>query len=305
MSIFISGPRLHASWRSLIVLALSSVCLQEAFAARILTASLVNRLPLRDSEGSLQSAPKHGNATGHVRHGDPFVTAVVGIAAAESERAAARARRRASSKHNASNTVQTVAKTSFPNAMNNSSKMFSKTPEHAYYGNIVRRWSENFDGLTKSSLASLQQQTKLNVTSIVLILVVGFSLVAFLSLCVCWFAACAALKPRERHQHVYNGRIVYEWDQTPKVANIYVTPPVDIKTTELEIDIQSQTLRIGRTGKSPFLRDHLYEEVDENASSWFLRKNGELQIRLVKVRRSDWPVICMNRKIMSTASTNS
>mmetsp|Transcript_3500 Transcript_3500/g.6873 ORF Transcript_3500/g.6873 Transcript_3500/m.6873 type:complete len:296 (+) Transcript_3500:101-988(+) len=101
-------------------------------------------------------------------------------------------------------------------------------------------------------------------------------------------------RKRTRIQHFHEGRMVYEWDQTPKVGTIYIRPPTGVRKCDLDIRISSRHLRVGRKGKPAFLREETYDLVNEEMSSWSLRSNGELQIYLQKVRRAEWPSILVH-----------
>lgn len=108
-----------------------------------------------------------------------------------------------------------------------------------------------------------------------------------------WLASHMPSK-RNRMQHIHDGRVVYEWDQTPKVTTIYIKPPEGVTKSDLDIRIAARNLRVGRKGKPSFLREETYDLVNEEMSSWSLRSTGELQISLHKVRRADWPVALLH-----------
>jgi hypothetical protein len=96
----------------------------------------------------------------------------------------------------------------------------------------------------------------------------------------------------ERKQHTHAGRIVYEWDQTPAAANLYITVPQGIKKHDLEIIFEKKRLTVGCKGKPAFMCEETFDEVSETRSAWRLRTNGELQVRLRKVTEVDWPYVC-------------
>mmetsp|Transcript_104136 Transcript_104136/g.189630 ORF Transcript_104136/g.189630 Transcript_104136/m.189630 type:complete len:245 (+) Transcript_104136:116-850(+) len=91
-----------------------------------------------------------------------------------------------------------------------------------------------------------------------------------------------------RQQHIHNGRVVYEWDQNPKVANLYLKPPEGVTKDDLDIYISAKHIRVGRKHKPSFLTEETYDRVNEERSYWTLQ-NGELQIVLRKATRGDWP----------------
>jgi hypothetical protein len=62
-----------------------------------------------------------------------------------------------------------------------------------------------------------------------------------------------ALAPSERHKFLFEGRTIYEWDQTLGEVNIYVQLPPDAKARDLDIAIESKHLRIGIKNTKPYL----------------------------------------------------
>jgi len=130
-------------------------------------------------------------------------------------------------------------------------------------------------------------------------ILVGSSLVALV--CCGGFLALSLVaylpsRKTPRFQHMHDGRMVYEWDQTSTVATIYITPPEGVKESDLDIRIAAQHLRVGRKGKSSFLREETYDFVNEQLSSWSMRSTGELQISLHKLQRAEWPVVLLHNE---------
>lgn len=108
------------------------------------------------------------------------------------------------------------------------------------------------------------------------------------------FASCLPSR-KSRIPYMHDGRVVYEWNQTADGATIYIRPPAGISKRDLDIRISSRHLRVGRKGKPSFLREETYDMVDERKSSWSLRSNGELQIYLVKTKRTIWPSLLLHK----------
>lgn len=107
---------------------------------------------------------------------------------------------------------------------------------------------------------------------------------------------------RTRVPHYHQGRVVYEWDQTPEMAIIYIRPPENLKKNDFEIKIGARHLRVGRKGKPAFLREETHDLVNEKRSSWSLRSNGELQIFLRKVRKAEWPTVLLHSEQSDSSS---
>lgn len=122
----------------------------------------------------------------------------------------------------------------------------------------------------------------------------GFVVASCVAFCIAQLLSSLLPRKRKRFQHSHEGRVVYEWDQTPKVATLYIRPPEGVTKNDLDIRIACRHLRVGRKGKPSFLREETYDVVNEEMSSWSLRSNGELQIYLQKARRAEWPTILLH-----------
>lgn len=124
-------------------------------------------------------------------------------------------------------------------------------------------------------------------------IVAGLVLVICVGCCIARMRASRLRENRPRIQHIHRGRVVYEWDQTPQVARIYITPPEGVSENDLDIRISERQLRVGRKGKPWFLKEETYDLVNEELSNWTL-SNGELQISLQKLRTAEWPQVLLH-----------
>lgn len=107
-----------------------------------------------------------------------------------------------------------------------------------------------------------------------------------------------------RNQHTHNGRVVYEWDQTPKQATLYLKPPEGVRKNDLDIGIAGKHIRVGRKNKPSFLQEETFDYVNEEMSYWNLRNNGELQIVLRKATRGEWPQVLLHTDEASGVSSS-
>lgn len=55
----------------------------------------------------------------------------------------------------------------------------------------------------------------------------------------------------------YEGRTVYEWDQSLDEVNIYIMPPDGVTAAILAISIQPTHLKVGLRGAPPFIDEEL------------------------------------------------
>eukprot|EP00397_Hematodinium_sp_SG-2012_P036723 GEMP01039679.1.p1 GENE.GEMP01039679.1~~GEMP01039679.1.p1 ORF type:complete len:167 (+),score=29.05 GEMP01039679.1:116-616(+) len=93
-------------------------------------------------------------------------------------------------------------------------------------------------------------------------------------------------KARGRQQFVYQGRTVYEWEQTLDEVHIYIAPPENITKQMLDIKIKPRHLHVGMRGNPPFLDENLFSLVDLDGSTWMI-EDGELHIQLEKARKGE------------------
>lgn len=130
--------------------------------------------------------------------------------------------------------------------------------------------------------------------------------VTMILLCACWgaYEASKGTNPHGRLQHLYKGRVIYEWDQTSEMINIYIKPPPGLKKRDFEITVQPNNLKVGRKGKAAFLKEKIFDKVDAQKSSWDLR-NDEIQIYLQKECPGDWPAALQHRSSESNAGLSS
>lgn len=310
MSIVFQASQLHAHSRYIFGAVLALFYFHEISAARILPSALVSRPGGgRDAEGSSQAPLKASSLVARAVHTSDSGSAASmdhGVASPQSSGGESQA----TSRLVAGRAVRTdedgdAAKDSRTQTLSSSPGVFNSISNKIGAFSSQKMFNEFMDdvhSLKKSSLIALTRRTELNENSIVMILCSGTLLLLFLLFLVFFFAHTR--KPRERYQHMHNGRVIYEWDQTSKELNLYLRPPEGLKKSDFEIGIQSNTIKVGRRGKAPFLRDQLYDTVDKKHSSWALRSSGELQIRLSKVRKAEWPFPCLQQTPQSTSTSS-
>lgn len=93
----------------------------------------------------------------------------------------------------------------------------------------------------------------------------------------------------ERKPYVYEGREVFDWEQTATAIKLFIKVPPGLTKTDLDIKIGSRHLQIGCVGKEPFMKEEVYDNINCEDSGWRLRSNGELQVMLQKTDSSVWP----------------
>lgn len=184
-----------------------------------------------------------------------------------------------------------------------STSIASSKEAHSSDEDLGHWWDKSVNALKKSSFVALEEHIMLGDRASFFLISVGVVMVLLFFVFCCGWLFMFNAESRERRKHYHNGSLIYEWDQSWLDANIYIKPPDGLKKPDFDIKIQARSLKVGLKGKAPFLRDHLYDGVNSETSSWSL-KGGELQIRLVKAQRKEWPVVCLHQKRTSTSATS-
>eukprot|EP00440_Ansanella_granifera_P072192 gb/GFBE01078340.1/.p1 GENE.gb/GFBE01078340.1/~~gb/GFBE01078340.1/.p1 ORF type:complete len:176 (+),score=47.85 gb/GFBE01078340.1/:1-528(+) len=93
-------------------------------------------------------------------------------------------------------------------------------------------------------------------------------------------------KARGRQAFVYDGRTVYEWEQSIDECHIYIQPPPGVTKQHLEIKIEPRHLKVGIKGNPPFLNEDPFSLVETDCSFWMI-EDGELHIQLQKAHKGE------------------
>lgn len=92
---------------------------------------------------------------------------------------------------------------------------------------------------------------------------------------------------RGRQKFEYNGRVVYELDQTLEEIRIYITPPPNMTAKQIQCDITSKHLALGLKGsEKPFIDEDFFSKVKVDESSWMM-SDGEIEVNLQKVNKAE------------------
>eukprot|EP00927_Polykrikos_kofoidii_P067485 TRINITY_DN62976_c0_g1_i1.p1 TRINITY_DN62976_c0_g1~~TRINITY_DN62976_c0_g1_i1.p1 ORF type:complete len:174 (+),score=39.63 TRINITY_DN62976_c0_g1_i1:104-625(+) len=93
-------------------------------------------------------------------------------------------------------------------------------------------------------------------------------------------------KARGRQAFTFEGRTVYEWEQTIDETHIYIQPPPGVTKYMLDIKIEPRHLKVGIKGNPPFLNEEVFSVCEVDASFWMI-EDGELHIQLQKVHKGE------------------
>ena len=89
-----------------------------------------------------------------------------------------------------------------------------------------------------------------------------------------------------RYKYEYQGRTIYEWEQTLEEVNIYVNPPPGVPRNMYDIEITHSHLRVGLKGTSPFIDEDTGGPVKVAESMWTL-SDGVLNVNLQKMIKAE------------------
>eukprot|EP01036_Dinobryon_divergens_P030952 gene30953-40279_t len=84
----------------------------------------------------------------------------------------------------------------------------------------------------------------------------------------------------------YNGRTIYEWEQSLSEVNIYIEPPPGVRSNMFEIIISHRHLKVGLKSAPPFLDEETGGPVKPDESMWTL-VDGEININLQKMNKAE------------------
>jgi len=90
----------------------------------------------------------------------------------------------------------------------------------------------------------------------------------------------------DRSPYVYNGQVIYEWDQNLEEVNIYVKPPSGIRARDLIVVFESQKLTVGIQGNPAFIDEPLFSSIVKSESFWTL-EDGELHLSMKKMSKAE------------------
>jgi hypothetical protein len=84
----------------------------------------------------------------------------------------------------------------------------------------------------------------------------------------------------------YEGRTVYEWEQSLEEVNIYIEPPPGVTRAMLDVKITHTHLTVGLKGAPPFIDEDTGGPVKHDDSLWTF-VDGELNINLQKMNKAE------------------
>ena len=115
-----------------------------------------------------------------------------------------------------------------------------------------------------------------------------------------------------RLAYQYEGRIIYEWEQSLEEILIFIKPPPGVKAAHMDISIAPKRLKIGLKGAPPFMDEDLGGVCVVGESMWTLEppkkglegtESGELLITLTKAHRAlTWECAFAGHGAMDTAA---
>lgn len=84
----------------------------------------------------------------------------------------------------------------------------------------------------------------------------------------------------------YDGRTIYEWEQSLQECNIYIKPPDGVTKKIIDIVITYNHLKVGIKGSPPFIDEDTFNTIKPDESYWML-SDGEININLQKMKKGE------------------
>jgi hypothetical protein len=99
-----------------------------------------------------------------------------------------------------------------------------------------------------------------------------------------------------RYKFEYEGRTIYEWEQSLEEVNIYIEPPAGLPRHMIVIDISHKHLKVGIKGNDQaFLDEDTGGPVKPEESMWTMI-DGEININLQKMNKAEtWEAALLGR----------
>ena len=98
-----------------------------------------------------------------------------------------------------------------------------------------------------------------------------------------------------RYKFEFEGRTIYEWEQSLEEVNIFIEPPPNIPRHLIDIKITHRHLMVGVKGAPPFIDEDTGGPVKTVESMWTLI-DGEININLQKMNKAEmWECALVGR----------
>lgn len=179
------------------------------------------------------------------------------------------------------------------------SERLSSALAEVFHAGVVANASHRLS----STLVAMVTDSVLSMSMSFWFLSTGLGFLLLICCCSACTQATAFVKSSTgRNRYFSKERIIYEWDQTASTITMYTKPPGGLSKHNIEVMVWPKNVKIGRRGKPPFLKEELYALVDAEASTWSITRNGELQIRLLKVEEGEWPCVLLAHESSSATS---
>mmetsp|Transcript_12819 Transcript_12819/g.26178 ORF Transcript_12819/g.26178 Transcript_12819/m.26178 type:complete len:233 (-) Transcript_12819:131-829(-) len=91
-------------------------------------------------------------------------------------------------------------------------------------------------------------------------------------------------KYERRKKVTYQGRTIYEWEQTLEEVDIFIRPPPGVSSKEIICDIQTNHVKVGIQGASQLYMDEKLGGPVVKGESYWMMEDGVLHINLQKAK---------------------
>ncbi|KYQ88860.1 hypothetical protein DLAC_10664 [Tieghemostelium lacteum] len=89
-----------------------------------------------------------------------------------------------------------------------------------------------------------------------------------------------------RRKFEYQGRTVYEWEQSIDEVNIFISPPEGITAKMIACDLSTNKLILGIKGNPPFINEEFYSNIKVADSFWTF-EDDVIHITVTKMNKAE------------------
>ncbi|KAN0028022.1 hypothetical protein ACTFIV_009849 [Dictyostelium citrinum] len=89
-----------------------------------------------------------------------------------------------------------------------------------------------------------------------------------------------------RRKFEYQGRTIYEWDQSIEEINIYIQPPPGLTSKMVACEITPTQLILGIKGNPPFINEPFFSTIKQKDSFWTF-EDGIIHVTLQKMNKAE------------------
>ena len=90
----------------------------------------------------------------------------------------------------------------------------------------------------------------------------------------------------KRLPYMYQGRKIYEWEQSLEEVHCYIEPPPGVTAKMIDCKIEAAHITLGLKGNPPFIDEPFTHNINSSESTWTL-EDGIIHLSLTKASKGD------------------